>query len=100
MRETTGGPASAIVGGIVPGVLIAGLMALMAGLALGWVHAGPWGPVASGACLFGALAISVFFSFELKAEGGTVFFLALPLALLATVLSLCLMPDMVLAWIS
>ena len=100
MRDTTGGPASTIAGAIVPGTLIAGLMALMAALALGWIQAGPWRPAACGACLLGALAISAAFSFEMKTDGGTVFFLALPLALLGAVLTLCLMPDMVLAWIS
>jgi hypothetical protein len=100
MRETTDGPASTIAAGLVPGALIAGLMALMAAAALGWIHAGPWRPAVCGLCLVGALAISTLFSFEMKTDGGTVFFLAMPLLLLATVLTLCLMPDMVLVWIS
>lgn len=100
MRGATGGPSSAIMGGMAQGALVAGLMILTAGLALGWIQAGTWGSAASGACLFGALALSVAFSFEMKADGGVLFLLALPLFLLATVLSLCLMPDMVLAWIS
>lgn len=100
MRETTDGPTSTIAAGLVPGAIIAGLMALMAAAALGWIQAGPWRPAVCGACLIGALAISTLFSFEMKTDGGTVFFLAMPLLLLATVLTLCLMPDMVLLWIS
>jgi len=100
MRDSTGVPAPNIAGGIVPGTMIAGLMVLLAALALGWIEAGPWRPAACGACLLGAIAVSAVFSFEMKTDGGTLVFLALPLTLLGAVLTLCLIPDMVLVWIS
>lgn len=94
------GPTSAWAGGLVPGAVIGGLMTLAAALVLGWVQWGAWRDPAAFACLAGALVASVAFSFDLKDDGGTLFFLALPLTLLAAVLAICLMPDMVLAWTS
>lgn len=89
---------SSIIGTAVPGLLIAILMAVLMGLSTGKIDAGAWQSVVWTLCLGVALAASAVFFLELRTDGSTVFFLMLPLVFLIAVISLCLIPDMVLAW--
>ncbi|MBM4095696.1 MAG: hypothetical protein FJ261_02860 [Planctomycetes bacterium] len=98
MDNPSGTKSFPIAASLAPGACIAVLMSLMACCALGFIPSGPWPPLIGACCLTGALAVSIAFSFELSHEGGTVALLAAPILLLATVLGLCLTPDMVLAW--